>query len=893
MNNERWQEVERLYHSTLAIDANERTAFLAHACAGDEALRREVESLIALEPHAKEFIESPAVDVVAGMMAREHSAQIAAGDRFNQYRIISHLGTGGMGEVYLAEDTSLRRKVALKFLPLVLTKNKAHLRRFEVEARAVAALSHPNVCIIHEVIQTEDGRHCIVMEYIDGLTLRERIAQGPINVNEALDITLQMATALASAHATGIVHRDIKPENVMLRRDGYVKVLDFGLAKLADTRPVPVNSDDETRAIELKTLPGVLVGTVAYMSPEQARGLQVDSRTDIWSLGVVLYEMLAARKPFAGPTPTDIIISIAERQPDPLEKSVPEASSLQPIITKTLAKDRNDRYQTAEELLLALKNSKQVLERGSEEHTSRSGLVRQLGTRRSLALVGTIAAAVILLALAIWLGRGSRTPTPAVSATEIKSLAVLPMANFSGDPSQDYFAEGITETLISGLAKVTALRVISRTSVMQFKGSPKSVKQIAQELNVDAVIEGSVQRVGGDKIRVNVRLIEAATEHPLWNGEYDRDLRDVLTLQNEVAQAVTTAIRIKVTPQEQTRLAQTRPINPAAYDDFLRGRYYLSHQTKADNDNAIEALNRAVAADKDFAAGWAELAQAYVWRLFLFAPDEKDLQEKAYIAVEKALVLDSELPEAYLARGRLLWTPSNHFPHDKAIQEYRRALALNPSLDEARNQLAVVLSHVGLVDEALAELDQALAANPANHLARFRVGETLLFKGKYEEALSALQNVSPDVNPSLVGHQIVYAFFALGRKQEAAATLAKFIKDYPEDNRGLFTSLEAILAASEGQQAVAEQKIRLAIERGKGFGHFHHTAYHIACAYALMNKQDEAIKWLELTANEGFPCYVLFDTDHNLDNLRQNPRFQEFMKKRKAQWEYYKQLSHR
>ena len=889
MNNERWQEVERLYHSTLAKDANERAAFLAQACAGDETLRREVESLIALEPHAKEFIESPAVEVVAGMMAREHPAQIAAGDRFNQYRIISHLGAGGMGEVYLAEDTSLRRKVALKFLPLVLTKNKAHLRRFEVEARAVAALSHPNVCVIHEVIQTEDGRHCIVMEYIDGMTLRERIAQGQIDVNEALDITLQIVTALASAHAKGIVHRDIKPENLMLRGDGYVKVLDFGLAKLADTRPVPVNSDDETRAIELKTLPGVLVGTVAYMSPEQARGLQVDARTDIWSLGVVLYEMLAARKPFAGPTPTDVIISIAERQPDSLEKSVPEASSLQPIINKTLAKDRNHRYQTAEELLLALKNSKRELELGSVEHTSRSSLLRQFGTRRSITLAGMFAAALILLTLALWFSRGSTTPPPAASATEIKSLAVLPMGNFSGDPSQDYFAEGITETLISGLAKVTALRVTSRTSVMQFKGSQKSVKQIAQELNVDAVIEGSVQRFG-DKIRVNVRLIEAANENPLWDGEYNSDLRDVLTLQNQVAQAVTQAIRIKVTPQEQTRLAQTRRINPAAYDDFLRGRYYLSRQTKADNDNAIEALNRAVATDPEFAGGWAELAQAYVWKLFLFAPNEKDLQEKAYIAVAKALALDSELPEAYLARGRLLWTPSNHFPHDKAIQEYRRALALNPSLDEARNQLAVVLSHVGLVDEALTELDQALAANPANHLARFRVGETLLFKGKYEEALAALRNVSPDVNPSLVGHQIVYALFALGRKDEAAATLAKFIKDYPEDNRGLFTSLQAMLAASEGQQAVAEQKIRLAIERGKGFGHFHHTAYHIACAYALMNKQDQAIKWLESTANEGFPCYVLFDTDHNLDNLRQSPRFQEFMKKRKEQWESYKKL---
>lgn len=894
MNRERWQQVERIYHATLEKDANERDAFLAQACAGDEALRREVESLMAFEPHADKFIESPAVEVVVSMMARQHSAEIAVGDRFNQYRIISHLGAGGMGEVYLAEDTSLRRKVALKFLPLMLTKNKAHLRRFEVEARAVAALSHPGVCVIHEVIQTEDGRHCIVMEYIDGMTLRERMAQGRINVDEALDIALQIAAALSSAHAAGIVHRDIKPENVMLRGDGYVKVLDFGLAKLADTRPDLANSEDETRAIELKTVPGVLMGTVSYMSPEQARGLRVDARTDIWSLGVVLYEMLTARRPFEGATPTDVIIAIAERQPAPLEKSAPEATSLQPIVTKLLAKDRNDRYQTAEELVLALKNVKS----GTAAYTPRTitidaaanstSFFRQFGTRRALTWLGVVAAAAILLTLAIRFGPSSRTP-PAASAAQIKSLAVLPMENFSGDPSQDYFAEGITETLISGLAKVGALRVTSRTSVMQFKGSQKPLKQIAHELNVDAVVEGSVQRFG-DKIHVNVRLIEAATENRLWGGEYIRDLRDVLTLQNEVTQAVTQAIRIKVTPQEQSRLAQTRRINPAAYDDFLRGRYYLNRQTKKDSESAIEALNRAVAVDPEFAAGWAELAQAYVWRLFLFAPDEKDLHERAYIAVEKALALDSELAEAYLARGRLLWTPANHFPHDKAIQEYRRALALNPSLDEARNQLALVLCHVGLVDEALGELDQALAANPANNLARFRVGETLLFKGKYEEALTALRNVPPDVNPALVGHQLVFTLFNLGRKEEAEATLARFLKDYPEDNRGLYTSLQAILAASEGNQAEAEQMIRLAIERGQGFGHFHHTAYHIACAYALMNKQDEAIKWLESAASNGFPCYVLFDTDRNLDNLRQNPRFQEFMNKRKEQWQFYKTL---
>jgi tetratricopeptide (TPR) repeat protein len=400
------------------------------------------------------------------------------------------------------------------------------------------------------------------------------------------------------------------------------------------------------------------------------------------------------------------------------------------------------------------------------------------------------------------------------------------------------------------------------------------LKEIARELNVDAVVEGSVQRVG-DKITVAVRLIDASTEEHLWTGNYNRDLRDVLTVQNEVATAITQAIQIKLTPQEQSRLARARPINPAAYDDFLRGRYYLNRQTKADNDNAIQSLNRAVTSDPEFAAGWAELAQAYVWKLFLFAPDEKDLQEK-------------DLPEAYLARGRLLWTPANHFPHDKAIQEYRRALALNPSLDEARNQLALVLSHVGLHDEALVELNKALTANPNNNLARFRVGEVLLFQGKHEQALAALRNVPPEANPSLVGHQIVFALINLGRKEEAAATLEKFLKDYPADTRGLFTSLQAILAASAGQYREAEEKIQSAIERGKGFGHFHHTAYHITCAYAIMNRHEQAIKWLESVANDGFPCYVLFERDHNLDNLRQDARFQALLAKLKQQWEQYK-----
>ena len=894
MKDERWQQVERVYHSILAKHPGERSAFLAEACAGDEELRREIESLLAYEDRAENFIETQALDVAARMMAEEHSQTVTVGESFNQYRIVSQLGAGGMGEVYLAEDTRLRRRVALKFLPAALTTDKKHLHRFELEARAIAALSHPNVCTIHEVIQTEDGRHCIVMEHVEGMSLRERMMSGPVKVIDALDIAIQIASALSSAHAAGIVHRDIKPENVMLRRDGYVKVLDFGLAKLADARFDPSNSQVETRAIELKTTPGVLMGTVAYMSPEQARGLPVDARTDVWSLGVVLYEMVTAQQPFTGSTPTDVIVSIIEREPNALSKSAPEAVPLQRIVNRALAKDQDTRYQTAEEILSELKSVKRELDRTTEFTRSTEPVAKQVAPRnydtvltRSRLIV--IAALALLVGIAVWAVWFRSRGTPLRAANGIKALAVLPIVNDSGDQSQDYFADGMTETFISGLAKVAALRVTSRSSVMPFKGSPKPLPEIARELGVDAIVEGSVRRTGNN-LSVTVRLIEAANEQQLWNNTYNRDLRDVLTIQNEVTTSVAQAIQIKLTPQEQSRIARARPINPAAYDDFLHGRYYLNRQTKEDNESAIQALNRAVATDPEFAGGWAELAQAYVWKLFLFAPDEKDLHQKAFVAVEKALALDPELAEAYLARGRLLWTPANHFPHDRAIQEYRRALALNPSLDEARNQLALVLSHVGLLDEARAELDQALAANPSNNLARFRVGEVLLFQSKYEQALTALRNVPPDVNPSLVGHQIVYALFNLGRKEEAAATLEKFLKDYPADNRGLFTSLQAILAASAGQHREAEEKIEGAIQRGKGFGHFHHTAYHIACAYAIMNRHEEALKWLESAANDGFPCYVLYEKDRNLDNLRQNVRFQALLAKLKQQWEHHKSV---
>ena len=908
MKAERWHQVEQVYHAALEKEEGERAAFLANACAGDEELRKEVESLLSYQERSEDFIESPALDVAAKLLAKHQGPNVVAGQMINHYKIVSAIGAGGMGEVYLAEDTRLERKVAIKFLPEHLTKDPRYLRRFEQEARTVAALSHPGVCMIHEVLETGAGRHCIVMEYVEGTTLSDRTKEGPLPVREALDVALQVASALSAAHTAGIVHRDIKLENIMLRRDGYVKILDFGLAKLSDQHGSQIDHNAETRM--LNTSPGVVMGTVYYMSPEQARGLPVDARTDIWSLGVVLYEMVCGSHPFTGATPTDVIISIVERQPERLEKCAPEAPhELETIVQKALAKERTQRYQTAEDFARDLKALKRDLEFQSDvqshvsqakKPTSRGAAAptnqQQVNTSdvsrfkwtssRILILSAIVAALIITSLIAVRFLRRSSTQS---SSSEIKSLAVLPMANRSRDPEQDYFADGMTETLIAGLAKVGALRVMPRTSVMQYKNASKPLPEIARELNVDAVIDGSVQR-NGDRVQINVQLVQASTNSQLWSETYDRELRDVLTLQNEIAKAVTQAVQIKLTSQEQTRLAGSRQIDPKAYDYFLRGKYYLGRQSKEDNQKAIENLDKAVAADPDFAAAQAELAQACVWRLFLFAPEERELEEKAFVAVQKALSLDPDLAEAHLARGRLLWTPAQKFPHDQAIQEYRRAVELNPSLDEAHHQLALVYSHVGLLDEAMQELEKTIAINPGNTLARYRVGEVLLFQAKYEDSLFVLTKVPRDANPTLVGHQMAYDLFNLGRKEEASETLAQFLKDYPEDNRGLLTSLEAVLSASAKDERKAQEQIKIAIEKGKGFGHFHHTAYFIGVAYALMNKPDQAIKFLDQAVENGFPCYPLFERDANLNSLRQDARFITLMAKLKQQWESYKTL---
>ena len=537
-----------------------------------------------------------------------------------------------------------------------------------------------------------------------------------------------------------------------------------------------------------------------------------------------------------------------------------------------------------------------VTEKRHEYLTSSDGARTNHDTRRgrlqrywpAAALIALLVVGGLLLATnALGLRDGLFATEP---IAPIRSLAVLPLENLSGDASQDYFADGMTEALITDLAKIRELRVVSRASVIQYKGTDRSPAEIARELNVEALLTGSVVR-SGDRVRITVLLVHVPTDRNLWAESYDRDLSDVLDLQRAVTLDVVRQIRVNLSPKDPVSAASPATVKPHAYDDYLRGKFHLHRQTKIDNDAAIAALETAVEADPNFAAAHAELAQAYIWKLFLFDPaGEREWSQKAFVSSEKALSLDPNLAVAYLARGRLLWTPANNFPHERVIPEYRRALALDPSLDEARNQLALVYNHVGAFDEALKELQAAVATNPGNALARFRIGQTLLFQGKHGEALEALRQLPDKTNPALVGHQVAWALLNLGRKDEALQTLRQFPERHPNENTAIMESIEAVIAAGDGRKRDADTHIETAIRLGKGFGHFHHTTYYIAVAHAQMNRPDEAVKWLETTAETGFPCYPLFQNDRNLDNIRNDPAFVDFLSRMHQKWEMYRSV---
>jgi eukaryotic-like serine/threonine-protein kinase len=777
-----------------------------------------------------------------------------------------------MGEVWHARDTRLDREVALKVIPEEVLGDAERRRRFEREARLLAALNHPGIAAIYafEEIPGPPARHVLAMELLHGETLRERLRRGPLPEPRARELAAAIAEGLGAAHERGIVHRDLKPENLFVRSDGQAKILDFGLAK----READAAGGDSVAPTAAKTEAGVVVGTSGYMAPEQVTGGPADPRTDVFAFGCVLYEMLSGRRAFARATLAETFVAILRDAPEPLGKGTSPA--LARLVERCLEKRPGDRFPTARELAIALAETAPAPEPGP----ARPGRT----PRRTRTVAAGAVALLALLAAAAWLLRPGPNRAGPVA---VRSLAVLPFENLSTDPAQASLADAMTESLTTNLGRASALRVTSRAAVVGYAASKEPATKIAAALGVDALVTGSVQK-SGDSLRVNVQVVEASGGKQLWSGPFAQTGGSLFALQDRVSRAILDALHVSLTPAEDRSLRSIPTANLAAYEHYVRGRLRVRRENPEDNGAAIDELEKAVALDPSFAAAHAELAHAYGVKVFYVTPGDRAAADKATIELETALGLDPDLGLAHYARGLLLWTPANHFPHEQAIRAYQRALALDPNYDDAHQQLGIVEMHVGLFDAAAAEFEAALRLDPTNTLARHRSGVVRSYQLRFGEAVEIHRGIPREFNPSLWTYNMAWSQLHVG--QGAAETLAEFRRSGEKDRGGVVASVEAMAAALAGDASAAERLSAEAVRNGKGFGHFHHTAYNLACADALLGRVPEALEFLREAAASGFPCYPLFEKDPYLDRLRKDPGFGAFLEGQRRDWEGRRKL---
>src|SRR5438128_7450291 len=769
MKAERWKQVNDLFQSVLERAPGERAAFLDEACHGDEGLRREVESLLTSYERAENFIELPAFEVAPELVTSE-SANTLVGKLIGHYRIESLIGVGGMGEVYLARDERLGRKAALKLLPENLTTDEAQLGRFKNEARSASALNHPNILTVYE-IGTEGNRQFIATEFIEGITLRASIACGRINPHAALEIAVQVASALAAAHEAGVVHRDIKPENIMLRPDGYVKVLDFGIAKLTEQR---LTSDDHTveTTAALQTRPGLVLGTAHYMSPEQARGQKVDARTDIWSLGVVLYELVGGSPPSHGETPSECIASILTTEPPPLSGVLTDVPlKLNSILQKPSRKPSDERYQTTQEMLADLRILKDELEADSSlpQTKARAESIVSKIKRHKRGVLLTLAVA-LLTTVAVVYSFFFVAPAPLQNE---KSIAVLPFENLSEEKSNAYFADGIQDEILTRLSKIADLKVISRTSTQRYKKKSQKLSEIANQLGVANLLEGSVQKTN-DQVRVNVQLIRAANDSHLWAETFDRRLTDIFSVESEVAKAIADKLRAKLTGQEEQVIAARSTDNPKAYDAYLRGLAYTlkTGNSPANTLAAQKHLREAVRLDPKFALSWALLSYVdALGYLTLTLQPTVALREETRQAAETAFSLQPNLGEAVLAKGYYHYACLKDY--DTAVRYFEQARQFLPNSSTIPQSLAYVARRRGQWDRSESYFKEAERLDPRNvNLLTSHAASSIVLR-RFPEALRKLDHVL-DITPDDVDTLAQQAAIAQaeGNLPRASALLA-------------------------------------------------------------------------------------------------------------------------
>lgn len=767
------------------------------------------------------------------------------GQTISHYRILEKLGEGGMGVVYKARDTKLDRDVALKFLPANLTADPESRERFVHEAKAASALSHPNICGIHAIEEYEQ-QHFIDMEFLDGKTLSVLLKERELSLKEIVDIALQIAEGLIAAHKKGIVHRDIKPDNIMVTDEHLVKIMDFGLAKLKGSSELT-----KTRST---------LGTLSYMSPEQAQGVDVDHRSDIFSFGVILFEMVTGRRPFKGEHEAAIIYSLVNETPEPLARyraRIPD--ELQRVVNKALAKDRDNRYQHVDEMATDLRR---VLEEVSG---------RIISTTKKSKMPWVVATCVMLLAIfAIYIFYPKSPPVSGKS----KSIAVLPFTNMSDSKEDEYFSDGLTEDIITQLSKIRGIeKVIARTSVMRYKESDKSVREIAKELDVATVLEGSVRRVG-NQIRIVAQLIDAESEGHLWAETYDKELTQIFAIQSDVAQRIAAALKTKLSPSEKEKIEKKQTENTEAYQLCLKGRFYWNKRNKEGFEKAIYYFNQAIGKDPAYALAYAGLADVYAVMGSYFLITPKESVEKARAAAQKSLAIDEYIAEPHAALAAQY--ESYDWDWSNAEREYRRAIDLNPNYATAHQWYGEFLSNMGRLDEGVSEIRKAQELDPLSPIVYVSLGGWPLFAlHRYDEGIQQLKKaLEIDANFSRAYFVLGQAYLLTGKHDDAILEIKKAIEF--SDSSLEYIAWLGFAYGNIGQKNEAEKILGSLLQLEK---RQYVSPYLIGEIYIGMGEKDSAFIWLNRAVEAHDNAMEFLKIDPTVNSIRGDGRFAELMKK--------------